>query len=66
MNNDCYFWIDNQVPEEERIMNVMCVDCHVDSQHDSGWFWEGSKKGYGPYEYKCDKCGKIIHAAPTT
>lgn len=62
-SEDCYFWIDEKVSEEERVMNVMCVPCH-DNKPSTGWFWEGSAKGYGPYEYKCDVCGKVIHPAP--
>lgn len=64
--NDCYFWIDNKIAENEQIMNMMCLDCHQDKHPELGWYWEGSKKGYGPFEYKCDICGKIIHPAPTT
>lgn len=60
---NCYFWIDNTVPEEQRMMNVMCVECH-DTKHPTleAWFWEGAK-GYGPYDFICDECGKVIHKA---
>jgi hypothetical protein len=64
MDKDCYFWIDNTLPEDERMLNILCKECH--KQHyaeDFGWFWEGSVKGYGPFDYKCGKCEKIIHAA---
>jgi hypothetical protein len=60
---NCYFWIDNTVPEEQRMMNVMCVECHDKNHPDlEAWFWEGIK-GYGPYDFICDKCGKVIHKA---
>lgn len=61
-SENCYFWIDNKIPEDERMMNVMCEQCH-DEKHPEleGWYWEGSVKGYGPYDYVCDCCGKLIH-----
>lgn len=62
-SDDCYFWINELIPEDVRVMNVMCVPCHEKSSK-QGWFWQGSVKGYGPYEYKCDVCGKVIHPAP--
>lgn len=63
MEEDCYFWIDQSVPEEEQTMNVLCVDCHQNSP-EVGWLWEGSKKGYGPYDFICDNCKKVIHEGP--
>lgn len=60
---DCYFWIDYQIPEEDRCMSVMCVKCHQEKMPDAGWFYPGSKEGYGPFDYICQLCGTIIHKA---
>lgn len=58
-NEDCYFYMDESLPEEQRTMNAMCVKCH--KNENKGWLWEGSKRGYGPYEITCDICGYIIY-----
>jgi hypothetical protein len=44
-------------------MSALCEKCHL-ANPSLGWFWEGSRLGYGPFEYVCNKCGHIIHAAP--
>ena len=59
-NEDCYFWTDEKLPEENRVVNVMCKDCHQKTP--KGWFWEGSKHGYGPYDFICSECGCVIFA----
>jgi len=64
MEEDCYFWIDQSLPEDEQFMNVLCVECHNGKYPQLGWFWEGSTKGYGPYDFTCGVCGKLVHAAP--
>jgi hypothetical protein len=64
MQEDCYFWIDSSIPEEEQTINVLCIECHDTKHPKLGWFWEGSTKGYGPYNFVCDFCQKIIHEAP--
>lgn len=59
MSEDCYFFIDmdKDVPEEKRTISVLCVKCHKEHYTpDTGWFWPGSKEGYGPWEYKCSNC----------
>lgn len=58
---DCYFYIDDSQPEEERNLNVLCIKCH---EHfpDLGWFWQGSKHGYGPYDFVCAKCQHIVYS----
>lgn len=60
---DCYLWMDESILEEERTMNVLCQQCHL-TYPGLGWFWEGSKLGYGPFEFICNKCGHVVHAAP--
>lgn len=58
---NCYFWIDNSIPEDERVFNIYCEGCRNKNPDKNCWFWEGSIKGYGPYDYVCDECGKVIH-----
>lgn len=58
MYESCYFWIDISLPEDEQYMGVLCTECF--DKYKQGWFWDGSK-GYGPFDYICDKCNKIIH-----
>lgn len=62
---DCYFFIDmdSNVPEEERTISTLCVPCHEKDYPDTGWFYEGSKEGYGPFNYVCCRCGTYIHKA---
>ncbi len=60
-NEDCYFFVDIEQPEAERCMSVLCVECHDQHLPDTGWFHEGSKEGYGPFDYQCCKCGKYLH-----
>lgn len=62
MSNDCYFFIDENVPIEQRKILVLCVECH-DSKMPQGMFYQGSKEGYGPFNYKCCQCGKLVHQA---
>ncbi len=52
----CYFWVDER--EEEQFMAVMCEECH--KTNSVGWQWHGSK-GFGPYDYVCKFCKKVIH-----
>ena len=61
---DCYLWIDPEIPEDERTMQVLCTQCHDANFPDLGWFWEGSKLGYGPFDFICCKCGHVVNAAP--
>jgi hypothetical protein len=57
---DCYFFIDEKVPLQERTMSVLCTECH-DTKMPVGMFYRGSQDGYGPFEFKCCVCQKIIH-----
>lgn len=65
MPKDCYFFVDSDpnVPENEKIMKVLCVECKDQHMPDTGWFYPGSKEGYGPYDYQCCKCGNFLHKA---
>lgn len=57
---DCYLWMDESIPEEERTINVLCEQCHL-KYPGLGWFWEGSKLGYGPFDFICNKCEHVIY-----
>lgn len=59
---DCFFFIDTSIPEDEQHMSVLCVECH-DAYYpkDFGWFYRGSIEGYGPFEYRCERCQKAIY-----
>ena len=59
--DDCYFFVDHTVPLEQRKISVLCVECHDTKMPDTGMFYNGSKEGYGPFEYKCCLCGKIVN-----
>lgn len=48
---DCYWTV------EGKIIKAICKECHKKE----GWFWEGSKLGYGDYDLKCSSCNKIIN-----
>ena len=41
--------------------NILCEKCHLEFPN-LGWFWEGSKLGYGPYDFVCSKCEHVIHS----
>jgi hypothetical protein len=61
MSIDSFFYMDMELPEEDRNMECYCVDCFVGLGKENGMFWEGSIKGYGPYYIKCKNCSKNIH-----
>ena len=63
MAEDCYFFIDPTVPIQEQ--SILCLHTYCRDEHypDTGWFYEGSKEGYGPWDFKCHVCGKLIHKA---
>lgn len=56
---DCYFYTTKK--NGELYVVPLCIRCHDEIYPDLGWFWEGSKIGYGPYLFECEKCGKIIY-----
>jgi hypothetical protein len=60
---DCFLFVDMEVPEEQRTMSVLCVECHDEKMPDTGAFYNGSVEGYSNYDWKCCLCGKIIHKA---
>jgi hypothetical protein len=58
---DCIFYIDKEEPAETRKIHVRCIKCAEDEPKDGMWFWYGSKKGYGPFLFQCERCEIIIH-----
>jgi hypothetical protein len=61
MSLDAFFYMDMNLPEEERNMECYCVNCFESLGKEDGMFWEGSIKGYGPYSIKCKNCSKDIY-----
>lgn len=63
MSQDCYFFIDlnEAVPEDKQKVSVLCIPCRNEHHPDTGWFWNGSNSGYGPWDYICCKCGQKVH-----
>jgi len=59
--NDCYFFVDEEVPLKEQKISVLCVECHDTKMPETGMFYQGSKEGYGPFNYKCCLCGNLVH-----
>lgn len=60
MSRDCYFYIDTQVPEEERTISPLCVECREEHYPQIGWLWE-AENGFGEWLYQCRVCGCVIH-----
>ena len=60
MPESCYFYIDASLSPEKQAIKVICVECHDKSDSKVGSYWDGSL-GYGPFNFICFKCGKIIH-----
>lgn len=58
---DCYFYFDKDIPLEDDTLKIMCIKCHEKNESTKGWFWQGSVKGYGPFDFKCHTCGYFVH-----
>lgn len=58
---DCYFFSTEEENEEDRTMAACCMECQAKSRRAGGWLWQGSVKGYGPWDVKCYLCEKYIH-----
>ena len=62
MSKDCYFYVPEQdVPEADQKISPLCLKCKHKYQIKTGWFWEGSNLGYGPWLYRCHICDYVIH-----
>ena len=59
---NCYFYVEGDTEEEKR-MRCMCLECSKSNQV-SGWFYDAKSQGYGPFEYKCAKCARVIYKHP--
>jgi hypothetical protein len=62
MLEDCYLFIDETVPEDERTMKVLCVGCRDKEKPTSGWYWKGSVFGYGPFDFVCSVCNHVVYS----
>jgi hypothetical protein len=62
MFEDCYFWVDDSVAEEDRNMSVLCLKCRDEKMPDVGWLWKGSFFGYGPFDFICSLCGHVVYS----
>jgi hypothetical protein len=60
IKQDCYFYTDQNLDVSEQTIKTMCVECYKNSDV-ACWFWEGSRLGYGPFNFICDTCGHTIH-----
>lgn len=58
---DCFLFISNEDIEENRKIEVLCVDCRNKTRPDNGFFYEGSKEGYSNFDWNCCICNKLIH-----
>lgn len=59
---NCYFCA--KETGSDNGLNVWCEKCRTTNHPGLGWFWEGSKLGYGPFDFICADCGFIIHSSP--
>jgi len=55
MLESCYISFE----KKERI-SIICEDCYTKLGLKHGYFWN-SKLGYGPFNFICCKCDKIIY-----
>jgi len=62
-NIDCYFFIDIEDASKDKHIFCLHVECRDENYPDTGWFYQGSKEGYGPWDFICRHCGKYIHKA---
>lgn len=60
---DCFIFFDPSVPERDRTIEVLCIECHKEKMPECGFFYEGSKEGYSNYDWQCSLCKKFIHKA---
>lgn len=61
---DCYFFVDmdEDIPEEQRCIDVLCIECQEKHYPNTGWFHPGAELGYAEgAEWKCKVCGKILN-----
>lgn len=59
IQEDCLWFIDKNLPEDEQKMQAMCLNCA--KEHNFGWYWNGAERGYGDYDLKCCFCDCTLH-----
>lgn len=57
IQQDSYWFIEGE--SESAKMNAICVICA--KKQNKGWFWEGSRLGYGDYDLFCSSCNNVIY-----
>ena len=57
---DCFFLLEGEEDISTKKIKTCCVKCMQENKIEKAWFWEGSKRGYGPFLFKCDFCEKTI------
>lgn len=59
IQEDCYFYIDENTKKENKTMSVLCTECY--KKNPIGWYWPGKTKGYGPFDINCTSCGNYVN-----
>ncbi len=61
---DCYFYVNGELGK----VRCVCTDCIKGEayQHIDPWFWPGSTSGYGPFNFICESCKRVVHAQEET
>ena len=59
IQEDCYFYIDENTVKENKAMSVLCVNCH--EKNPLGWYWPGKLKGYGHFNVNCTVCNAFVN-----
>ena len=59
IQENCYWYINEELPPDQQTMLAMCVDCNKDKN--TGWFWHGKASGYGDYDLYCSICKRTIY-----
>lgn len=57
IQQDSYWFIEGESNDAK--MNALCVICA--KKQNKGWFWEGSRLGYGDYDLFCASCNNAIN-----
>lgn len=58
MDKDCFYIV--EILEDEQYIRAICTECRELHYPQNGWFWEGSKRGYGQWNVTCNHCKKQI------
>lgn len=59
IQEDCYFYIDENTIKEKKTMSVLCINCY--EKNPAGWHWPGKVRGYGPFDVNCTICNAFVN-----